>query len=144
MQVEVHLSSLGTKMLWNHCNERRCIVGFACLAAGITDEQMEYRKSLVFKQEEMKDIEGKVIEVVAPARELPPELAPFFDMAVGWAESTGTKGALKYSLNDLGTRIAAHNDNRTSVDDAWMEEASALFAQGGVELTWVTEESAEA
>ena len=144
MQVEVNLSTLGRAMLWNHCNEQHCIMGFACSAAGVTDEQMEYRKSLVFKQEEERDIQGKIVKVLAPAPELPPELAPFFTEVEGWAESTKTQGALKYTLNDLGNRIVAHNDNRISVSDSWRETAAALFAEGDVELTWVTEESVEA
>lgn len=130
MQVNINASRLGAKQLWNQHNEKYCTLGAVCKQAGVEDDEMNHRVSIVFKPGEK-----------TPARDLPEDLKLFFVEDTSWNPvSESYKGSRKFKANTLGQKVIDLNDSRP---DGWQDQMVETLALGGVELVWEVDQAAE-
>ena len=140
MELSINTLDLGKGRLWNNCNERYCALGLVCKEAGIADDDMGQRDSIVFKKRpDEKDANGQVKEF--PLKNLPNELSLFFTEDTGWSPISLTyKDSKKFRANTLGQKIIDLNDNRP---DGWKEQLVETLVLGGVDLALEENKTAE-
>ena len=132
MQVTINPDFLGKGQLYDHCTELHCALGRICEAAGVEDDEMNHRKSIVFKRiEAVKNAEGTVVKAEVPAKDLPEELIPFF-VEQDW-NPISYEGARKFVPTDLGESIIRISDVRSK---SWQEQFTSKLAEENVEVVW--------
>ena len=134
MNLNINKKSLRSGHLFNSGSEHLCALGAVCRAAGINDEEMSTRRSIVFKKKpDEKNAQGQVTKTFA-VKELPEELVPFFIEDTGW-EPIGEsfRGSRKFIFTELGRSVAKINDTRTI---NWVEKLTETLSYGGVDITW--------
>jgi hypothetical protein len=107
-------------------------MGLACKEAGLDDDDMDHRVCVILKKDPKEDLN---------TRSLPGELSPFFITAKSWDPiSQAYKGSLKFSLNQLGLKIAGLSDALVSGDvedlDEWKKQVVAALFEGGIGVEW--------
>jgi hypothetical protein len=140
MKVFIDRNSLGHGRVWNHCTNRHSLLGMICKEAGLTDEEIDFRMSLVLSKTK-EDEKAKLPET---SKVLPGTLSPFFTADSSWSPNSNKyKGSKKFKLTDLGVRLENLNDSVVSpglgaweATDEWLTQVEVMCAEGGVEVAW--------
>jgi len=131
MQLNLDVTRLGRCQLFNPSNEKHCVVGLICKAAGLEDLEMNSRKGLVFIQ----------VDDETPPKDLPVELEPFFDEVAWNPVVKSLKGSRKFMLSTVGNQIANLSDTGLAGESAnWQEQITDVLASNNVEATWGPDE----